>query len=151
MGKRFVLQRQRPPATGHLGCEHPAALNQTEVLAPRSGSGRLTQANRIEREGAGEWWSRPAARESARTRPRNEKSDRGQRRLPLRALSDRDFEDVVLRNAHSPTRDRKIWSQLTAPDLIGRTRQTLTAMHARNSGAMRRKKAALTRVSRSVS
>ena len=51
-----------------------------------------------------------------------QKSHRGQRRLQLRALSDRDFEDVVLRNAHSPTRDRKIWSQLTAPDLIGRTR-----------------------------
>ena len=79
-------------------------------------------------------------RTDATTEP---KSHRGQRRLPLRALSDRDFEDVVLRTAHSPTRDRKIWSQLTAPDLIGRTRQTLTAMHARNSGAMRRKKAAL--------
>jgi hypothetical protein len=75
---------------------------------------------------------------------REQKSDRAQRRLPLRALSDQDFEDVVLRNAHPPTRDRKIWSQLTAPDLIGRTRQTLTDMHARNSGAMRRKKAALT-------
>ena len=80
-------------------------------------------------------------RTDATTEP---KSHRGQRRLPLRTLSDRDFEDVVLRTAHSPTRDRKIWSQLTAPDLIGRTRQTLTAMHARNSGAMRRKKAALT-------
>ena len=80
-------------------------------------------------------------RTDATTEP---KSHRGQRRLPLRTLSDRDFEDVVLRTAHSPTRDRKIWSQLTAPDLIGRTRQTLTAMHARNNGAMRRKKAALT-------
>lgn len=75
---------------------------------------------------------------------RERKSDRAQRRLPLRALSDQDFEDVVLRNSHPPTRDREIWSQLTAPDLIGRTRQTLTDMHARNSGAMRRKKAALT-------
>lgn len=75
---------------------------------------------------------------------REQKSDRGRRRLPLRTLSDQDFEDVVLRNAHPPTRDREIWSQLTAPDLIGRTRQTLTDMHARNSGAMRRKKAELT-------
>jgi hypothetical protein len=75
---------------------------------------------------------------------REQKSDRDQRRLPLRALSDQDFEDVVLRNAHPPMRDREIWSQLTAPDLIGRTRQALTDMHARNSGAMRRKKAALT-------
>ena len=73
----------------------------------------------------------------------NETSDRGQRRLPLRTLGDNDFEDVVLRTAHRPTRDREIWSQLTAPDLIGRTRDTLTAMHACNSGAMRRKKAAL--------
>ena len=46
---------------------------------------------------------------------RKQKSDRGRRRLPLRALSDRDFEDVVVRNAHPPTRDREIWSQLTAP------------------------------------
>ena len=69
----------------------------------------------------------------------NETSDRGQRRLPLRTLGDNDFEDVVLRTAHRPTRDREIWSQLTAPDLIGRTRDTLTAMHARNSGAMRRR------------
>jgi hypothetical protein len=75
---------------------------------------------------------------------REQKSDRATRRRPLRALSDGDFEDVVLRNAHPPTRDREIWSQLTAPDLIGRTRQTLTDMHARNSGAMRRKKAVLT-------
>ncbi|WP_333890890.1 hypothetical protein [Mycolicibacterium gadium] len=74
---------------------------------------------------------------------REQKSDRALRKLPLRALSDQDFEDVVLRNAHPPTRDREIWTQLTAPDLIGRTRQTLTDMHARNSGAMRRKKAAL--------
>jgi hypothetical protein len=74
---------------------------------------------------------------------REQKSDRAKRRRPLRALSDRDFEDVVVRNAHPPTRDRETWSQLTAPDVIGRTRQTLTAMHARNSGAMRRKKAAL--------
>jgi hypothetical protein len=72
-----------------------------------------------------------------------QKSERAQRKLPLRALSDADFEDLVLRNAHPPTRDRQIWTQLTAPDLIGRTRQTLTDMHARNSGAMRRKKAAL--------
>ena len=50
----------------------------------------------------------------------------------------------MLRNSHPPIRDRGIWSQLTVPDLIGRTRQTLTDMHARNSGAMRRKKAALT-------
>ena len=55
-----------------------------------------------------------------------------------------DFEDVVVRNAYPPTRDRRMWTQLPAPDLTGRTRQTLTAMHARNSGAMRRKKAALT-------
>lgn len=75
---------------------------------------------------------------------REQKSERAQRKLPLRTLSDQDFEDVVLRNSHPPTRDREIWSQLTAPDLIGRTRQTLTDMHARNSGAMRRKKAALT-------
>lgn len=75
---------------------------------------------------------------------REQKSDRAQPRLPLRALSDQDFEDVVLRNAHRPTRDRGIWSQLTAPDLIGRTRRTLSDMRARNSGAMRRKKAALT-------
>jgi hypothetical protein len=75
---------------------------------------------------------------------REQKADRAHRRLPLRTLSDQDFEDVVLRNAHPPTRDHEIWSQLTAPDLIGRTRQTLTDMHARNSGAMRRKKAALT-------
>lgn len=74
---------------------------------------------------------------------REQKSGRVKPRRPLRALSDRDFEDVVVRNAHPPTRDRQIWSQLTAPDLIGRTRQTLTDMHARNSGAMRRKKAAL--------
>ncbi|MBY0291079.1 MAG: hypothetical protein K2X52_28650 [Mycobacteriaceae bacterium] len=75
---------------------------------------------------------------------REQKSERAERKLPLRTLSDQDFEDVVLRNSHPPTRDREIWSQLTAPDLIGRTRQTLTDMHARNSGAMRRKKAALT-------
>jgi hypothetical protein len=71
------------------------------------------------------------------------KSDRARRKLPPRALSDQDFEDALLRNAHPPTRDREIWTQLTAPDLIGRTRQTLTDMHARNSGAMRRKKALL--------
>jgi hypothetical protein len=73
---------------------------------------------------------------------REQKSDRARRRLPLRAFNDRGFEDVVVRNAHPPTRDRQIWSALTAPDVIGRTRQT--AMHSRNSGAMRRKKAALT-------
>lgn len=72
------------------------------------------------------------------------KTDRARRKLPLHALSDQDFEDVVLRNAHPPTRDRQIWAKLTAPDLIGRTRKTLTDMHARNTGAMRRKKAALT-------
>jgi hypothetical protein len=72
-----------------------------------------------------------------------QKSDRAHRKLPLRAVGDADFEDVVLRNAHPRTRDRQIWTQLTAPDLIGRTRQRLTDMHARNSGAMRRKKAAL--------
>jgi hypothetical protein len=75
---------------------------------------------------------------------REQKSGRAKPRRPLRALSDRDFEDVVVRNAHPPTRDRQTWSQLTAPDVIGRTRQTLTDMHARNSGAMRRKKADLT-------
>lgn len=75
---------------------------------------------------------------------REDKSGPAQRRLPLRTLGDQDFEDVVLRNSHPPTRDREIWSQLTAPDLIGRTQQTLTDMHARNSAAMRRKKAALT-------
>lgn len=75
---------------------------------------------------------------------RKQKSGRAKLRRPLRALNDRDFEDVVVRNAHPPTRDRQIWSQLTAPDVIGRTRQTLTDMHARNSGAMRRKKADLT-------
>ena len=74
---------------------------------------------------------------------REQKSERARRKLPLRVLSEADFEDVVLRNAHPPTRDREIWAQLTAPDLIGWTRQTLTDMHARNSGAMRRKKAAL--------
>ena len=74
---------------------------------------------------------------------REHKSNRAERKLPLRALGDQDFEAVVLRNAHPPTRDREIWTQLTAPDLIGRTRQALTEMHARNSGAMRRKKAAL--------
>jgi hypothetical protein len=31
---------------------------------------------------------------------REQKSDRAQRRLPLRAHNDRDFEDVVVRNAH---------------------------------------------------
>lgn len=76
------------------------------------------------------------------TRPETFERSRG--RVPMRTLSDREFEDVVLRNAHPPTRDREVWSQLTAPDLIGRTRQALTAMHARNSGAMRRKKAGLT-------
>ena len=84
---------------------------------------------------------------SARVRTdaaRKQKSDRAKRRRPLRAVSDHDFEDVLVRNAHPPTRDRETWSHLTAPDVIGRTRQTLTAMHARNSGAMRRKKAALT-------
>ena len=75
---------------------------------------------------------------------RQQKSDRARRRLPLRALHDRDFQDVVVRNAHPPTRDREIWSALTAPDVIGRTRQILTAMHSRNSAAMHRKKAALT-------
>ncbi len=75
---------------------------------------------------------------------REHKSDRAQPILPLRTLSDQDFEDVVLRNSHPPTRDRETWAQLTAPDLIGRTRQTLTDMHARNSGAMRRRNAALT-------
>jgi hypothetical protein len=75
---------------------------------------------------------------------REQKSERSEPKLPLSATSaTQDFEDIVLRNAHPPTRDRQIWTQLTAPDLIGRTRQTLTDMHARNSGAMRRKKAAL--------
>ncbi|TXH13609.1 MAG: hypothetical protein E6R00_10145 [Gammaproteobacteria bacterium] len=38
-------------------------------------------------------------------------------------------------------RDPRVWAELTAPDLIGRTRQALIAMHARNSGAMQRRKA----------
>ena len=119
------------------------ALNQTEVLAPRSGSGRLTQANRIEREGAGEWWSRPAASESARMRPRT--------RRPIAANDDchcvRWVTTISRMLCCAPRIGlraiERSWSQLTAPDLIGRTRDTLTAMHARNSGAMRRKKAAL--------
>lgn len=74
---------------------------------------------------------------------REHRSERVKKKLPLRALGVQAFEDVVLRNAHPPTRDRQIWTELTAPDLIGRTRQTLTDMHSRNSGAMRRKKAAL--------
>ena len=49
----------------------------------------------------------------------------------------------MVRNAYPPTRDRRIWTQ-SAPDLTGRTRQTLTVTHARHSGAMRRKKDALT-------
>ena len=120
----------------------PSPRPQTCIWSWRSRSGPAEQTNRIERKER-EWWSRPGARIRTDT-TREQKSDRAQRKLPLRALNEQDFEDVVLRNAHPPTRDRGIWTQLTAPDLIGRTRQTLTDMHARNSGAMRRKKAALT-------
>jgi len=62
------------------------------------------------------------AHESARMRPGN--------RSPITVNGDgqcvrsatQDFEDVVVRNAYPPTRDRRIWTQLTAPDLTGRTR-----------------------------
>lgn len=64
--------------------------------------------------------------------------------LPLHALSDTEFEDVLLKHAHPPVRDPQIWAELTAPTLIGRSRQTLIAMHARNSGAIQRRKARLT-------
>lgn len=63
---------------------------------------------------------------------------------PLHALSDIQFEDVLLKNAHPPVRDPQIWSELTSPALIGRSRQTLISMHARNSGAIQRRKARLT-------
>lgn len=57
----------------------------------------------------------------------------------LAALNDQQFEQVLLKNAHPPVRDAAAWEQLTAPDLIDRTKRVLTAMRARNRRAIHRK------------
>lgn len=62
----------------------------------------------------------------------------------LQDLSDHDFEDILLKHAHPPVRDPHVWAELVSPALIERSRQTLIAMHGRNSGAIQRRKARLT-------
>ena len=55
------------------------------------------------------------------------------------ALDDQEFEQVLLKNAHPRARDGAVWEQLTAPDLVHRTKRFLTAMLARNRRAIHRK------------
>lgn len=95
------------------------------------------------RKGAGEWCSDDSTR--IRTDATSQKPDRAKRRLPLRALNDQDFRGrggSQRSSTHARTRD--LVAELTAPDVIGRTRQTLTATQARDTRAIRRKKPALT-------
>lgn len=54
-------------------------------------------------------------------------------------LDDQGFEKVVLRHAHPPTRDARVWAALLNPDVIERTTEALVACHARNRRATRRK------------
>ena len=66
------------PQTGPIGdcnncilrCDHAKRCQQTRSRTRKTARGTWS-SNRIERKGAGEWWSRPAARGSARMRPGN--------------------------------------------------------------------------------
>lgn len=57
----------------------------------------------------------------------------------LARLNDQEFEQVLLKNAYPPVRHAGTWEQLTAPNLIERTKRVLIAMRDRNRRAIHRK------------
>lgn len=54
----------------------------------------------------------------------------------LADLEDSQFESVIIANAHPPNRDPEVWAALTDPNLIDRTRDTLTTLYQRNMGGI---------------
>ncbi len=57
----------------------------------------------------------------------------------LAELNERDFEQLLLKQAHRPARNPDIWRVLISADLIDRTRSVLAAMQARNRRAINRR------------
>lgn len=62
----------------------------------------------------------------------------------LSELNEHDFEQLLLKQAHPPARNRDIWSVLISTDLIERTQTVLAGMQARNRRAINRRSRELT-------
>ncbi|MFE1451971.1 hypothetical protein [Streptomyces olivaceoviridis] len=58
----------------------------------------------------------------------------------LSELDDEQYEDLAITQAHPGSRDPEIWSQLSSPEHIERTRAVLANVHARTAAALRRRK-----------
>ncbi|GGV66205.1 hypothetical protein GCM10010277_73900 [Streptomyces longisporoflavus] len=56
-------------------------------------------------------------------------------------LDDKEYEQLVLKNAHPPVRDPDVWAALTAPENLERTRNLVDAVAQRTGNALRTRKA----------
>lgn len=59
----------------------------------------------------------------------------------LSTLSDTQYEDIAISQAHPRSRDPELWALLTSPEHIDCTRTILANVHARTAAALRRRKA----------
>ncbi|MGI5353855.1 hypothetical protein ACQI4E_00835 [Streptomyces sp. CA-252508] len=56
-------------------------------------------------------------------------------------LDDKQYEQLIVSNAHPPVRDPEIWAALTHPDNLARTRELMVHMHQRTGNTLRNRKA----------
>lgn len=57
------------------------------------------------------------------------------------ALSDEQFQELLIKHAFRPTRDQGIWAQFTSPEFIAQTRGVLAMLYTRNECTMERRAA----------
>ncbi len=57
------------------------------------------------------------------------------------ALPDGQFQDLLIKHAHQPSRDPAIWAQFTSAQFIAQTRSVLAMLYTRNQCTMERRAA----------
>ncbi|MEU2391408.1 hypothetical protein [Streptomyces sp. NPDC007369] len=56
-------------------------------------------------------------------------------------LEDKEYEDLIVANAHPPARNPEVWTALTHPDNLARTYDVITNVHQRAGNVLRKRKA----------
>ncbi|MEV4194851.1 hypothetical protein [Streptomyces toxytricini] len=59
----------------------------------------------------------------------------------IAALEDKEYEDLIVANAHPPARNPEVWAALTHPDNLARTYDIITNVHQRTGNVLRKRKA----------
>lgn len=61
--------------------------------------------------------------------------------LDIAVLTEEQFQELLIKHAHRPTRDPGLWSQFTSPQFIAQTRSVLAMLYTRNQCTMERRAA----------